>query len=72
MEYEVKNDKGVLKGLCGNKILQVVQRCILVGYLLNEVVKQYDWECNILLEFISYIYLCLDDDIREMIEFISI
>lgn len=72
MEYEVKNDKGVLKGLCGNKILQVVQRCILVGYFLNEVVKQYDWECNILLEFISYIYVCLDDDIREMIEFISI
>ena len=71
MEHEVKNDKGVLKGLCGNQTLQAVQRCISTGYLLNEAAKQYDWECNIPPESTSHTYACSDDDIREMIELIS-
>lgn len=71
MEHEVKNDKGVLKGLCGNKTLQAVQRCTSAGYLLNEAAKQYDRECNIPPESTSHTYACSDDDIREMIELIS-
>ena len=71
MEHEVKNDKGVLKGLCANKTLQAVQRCTSAGYLLNEAAKQYDRECNIPPESTSHSYACSDDDIREMIELIS-
>lgn len=37
MEYEVRNNKGVLKGMCGNKILRVVLRFILFSYMLNEI-----------------------------------
>ena len=71
MEHEVKNDKGVIKGLCGNKTLQVVQRCTSAGYLLNEAAKQYDRECNIPPDSTCHSYACSDDDIREMIELIS-
>lgn len=71
MEHEVKDDKGVLKGLCGNRTLQAVQRCTSAGYLLNEAAKQYDRECNIPPESTSHTYACSDDDIREMIELIS-
>ena len=71
MEHKVKNDKGVLKGLCGNKTPQAVQRCTSAGYLLNEAAKQYDRECNIPQESKSHTYACSDDDIRELIELTS-
>lgn len=71
MEHEVKNDKGVLKGLCANKTLKAVQRCTSAGYLLNETCKQYDRESNITPESTSHTHACSSDDIREMIELIS-
>ena len=64
MKHEVKNNKGVLKGLCANKTLKAVQRCTSTGFLLNETAKQYDKESTITPESTSHTYSCSDDDIK--------
>ena len=71
MEHEVRNNKGVLKGMCGNKTLQAVQRSSSSGYMLNETSMQYDRESNISPESTSHTHACTSDDIKEMIELIS-
>lgn len=47
MEHEVRNDKAVLKGMCGNKTLKAVQRSTSCSYMLSETKRQYDRESNI-------------------------
>lgn len=71
MEHEVRNDKGVLKGMCGNKTLKAVQRSTSSNYMLNETSQQYDKESNISPESTSHTHACTSDDIKEMIELIS-
>ena len=63
MENEVRNNKGVLKGMCGNKTLQAVQRATSSGYMLNEISMQYDRESNISPESTSLTHACTSDDI---------
>ena len=71
MEHEVRNNKGVLKGLCGNKTLQAVQRSSSSSYMLNETSMQYDRVSNISPESTSHTHACTSDDIKEMVELIS-
>lgn len=47
MEHEERNDKAVLKGMCGNKTLKAVQRSTSCSYMLSETKRQYDRESNI-------------------------
>ena len=39
MEHEVRNDKAVLKGMCGNKTLKAVQRSTSCSYMLSKTIK---------------------------------
>ena len=71
MEHIVRNDKGILKGMCGNKTLKAVQRSTASSFLLNEIVKQYDKVSNIAPESTSHTHACTCDDVREMINIIS-
>ena len=73
MEHEVRNNKCVLKGMCGNKTLQAVQRSTSStgSYMLNETSMQYDRECNISPESTSHTRACTSDGIKEMIELVS-
>ena len=71
MEHEVRNNKGVLKGMCGNKTLKAVQRSTSCSYMLSETKRQYDRESNIPPEATSHTYTCTSDDIKEMIDLIS-
>ncbi len=71
MEHEVRNNKDVLKGLCGNKTLKAVQRSTSSSYLLKEASIQYDRESNISPESTGHTHACSSDDIKEMIELIS-
>lgn len=71
MEHIVRNDKGILKGMCGNKTLKAVQRSTASSFLLNEIVKQYDKVSNIAPESTSHTHACTCDDVRGMINIIS-
>ena len=71
MEHEVRNDKAVLKGMCGNKTLKAVQRSTSCSYMLSETKRQYDRESNIPPESTSHTYACTSDDVKEMIDLIS-
>jgi len=71
MEHEVRNNKSVLKGMCGNKTLRAVQRSTSSSYTLNETSIQYDRESNISPESTSHTQACTFDDVKEMIELIS-
>ena len=71
MEHEVRNNKVVLKGMCGNKTFKAVQRSTSSSFLLNETAKQYDRESNLTPESTSHTHACTSDDIREMIEIIN-
>ena len=71
MEHEVRNNKGVLKGMCGNKTLRAVQRSTSSSYMLNETSTQYDRESNLSPESTSHTHACTSDDIKEIIEPIS-
>ena len=68
MEHIVRNDKGILKGMCRNKTLKAVQRST-SSFLLNVIVKQYD--SNIASESTSHTHACTCDDVREMINITS-
>ena len=69
MEHIVRNDKGILKGMCRNKALKAVQRSTSPSFLLNEIVKQYD--SNIAPESTAHTHGCTCDDVRERINIIS-
>ena len=67
----MRNDKAVLKGMCGNKTLKAVQRSTSCSYMLSETKRQYDTENNIPPESTSHTYACTSDDAKEMIDLIS-
>ena len=69
MEHKVRNDKGILKGMCRDKTLQAVQRSTSPSFLLNEIVKQYDG--NIAPELTAHTHACTCDDVRGMINIMS-
>ena len=67
MEMLIKNHKVMLRGLCGNKKLNAVERSTKASHCLKTMVEVFDGESNVPPDSTSHSHASTQDDIKEMI-----
>ena len=68
MEMMVKDDKGILKGMCGNKTLKAVDRSTSSAYGLKEIVHVVDSESGVPPDSTRHTTTSTQETVAEMIE----
>lgn len=67
MEHIVRNNKAILKGLCGNKTIKAVERCSKAAHGLQKILQQFDTVCNITPDSSRHTHTCTTDDVQKML-----
>ena len=68
MEMMIKDDKGILKGMCGNKTLKAVDRSASSAYGLKKIVHVVDSESGVPPDSTRHTTTSTQETVAEMIE----
>ena len=71
MENLVKNNKVILKGMCGNKTIKAVERSTSAAYGLKKIIDVFDKKSGVSSDSSSLTHKCTSEDVKEMIEILT-
>lgn len=71
MEMMVKDDKGMLKGMCGNKTLKAIDRSTSAAYGLKKIINVIDKESGVPPDSTQHTHTCTQETVVEMIQILQ-
>ena len=71
MEMMVKDDKEILKGMCGNKTLKAVERSTSAACGLKKIVEVIDRESGVPPDSTQHTHTCTQETVTEIIEILK-
>ena len=71
MEHMVRNNKVILKGLCGNKALKAIQRNTSAAYNIQQVIENFDSQTALSPNSSAHTHANKFEDEKEMIEIVN-
>ena len=71
MEHMVRNNKIILKGLCGNRTLKAIQRNSSAAYSIQKVIKNFDSETAVSPNSSAHTHANKFEDEKEMIDIVN-